>query len=223
MHALIVGCGRTGAELSDSFGERGFTVSIIDKDPKRFEQRLHKGSRAQTFTGLAFDRVVLEAAGIKNAEVFIAATNGDNSNIVAARIAKEHYGVPKVAALIYDPRRAQIYERLGIPTVATVAWTTDQLLSRVLPAADSLEGTIGSGEVVVTGVRTPPGLIAKPAASLNVPGKLQLAAITRFGETSVPDGRTLLQEGDFLHLVVVRSALDDVENMIGESGEERSR
>ncbi|MGH2709515.1 MAG: potassium channel family protein, partial [Actinomycetota bacterium] len=151
MHAVIVGCGRVGAELSDGLGHRGFTVSVIDKNPIAFEH-LHPGFNGKTLVGPGFDRELLEDAGIREAEIFIAVTNGDNSNIVSARIAKEHYHVPKVAARIYDPRRAEIYERLGILTVATVAWTTDQILARVLPAAESLEWTIGSGEVVVVGV-----------------------------------------------------------------------
>ncbi|MGH9282564.1 MAG: potassium channel family protein, partial [Acidimicrobiales bacterium] len=153
-NAVIVGCGRVGAELAAALGTRGFHISVIDKNPKAFEA-LHPGFEGKTLVGPGFDQELLEQAGIGDAEIFIAVTNGDNSNIVCARIAKEYYEVPRVAARIYDPRRAQIYERLGIPTVATVAWTTDQVLAKVLPAADSMEWTIGSGEVVVVGIPVP--------------------------------------------------------------------
>lgn len=217
MHAVIVGCGRVGAELADSLGRRGFTVSIIDKRDTAFE-RLHARFEGKTLVGPGFDREILEEAGIRDAEIFIAVTNGDNSNIVSARIAKEFYKVPRVAARIYDPRRAQIYERLGIPTVATVAWTTDQILARVLPASESLEWTIGSGEVVVVGVPAPEGRIGRPLAELNLPGKVQVTAMTRFGETQLPEAKTVIQEGDFIRLAVLRSMLAELEDHLQKPG-----
>lgn len=207
MHAVIVGCGRVGAELASSLGKRGFTVAVIDKDSASFVKRLHPDFSGKSLVGLGFDRVILEEAGIKDAQIFIAVTNGDNSNIVSARVAKEYYQVPNVAARIYDPRRAAIYERLGISTVAIVAWTTDQILAHVLPASESVEWTVGSGEVVVVGVQAPEHLVGKPVFDLNLPGKIQVAALTRFGESLVADAKTLVQEGDFIHLSVLRSFL----------------
>jgi trk system potassium uptake protein TrkA len=219
VHAVIVGCGRVGAELSDDLGRRSFTVSVIDKNPIAFEH-LHPGFNGKTLVGPGFDRELLEEAGIKEAEIFIAVTNGDNSNIVSARIAKEHYHVPKVVARIYDPRRAQIYERLGILTVATVAWTTDQILARVLPAAESLEWTIGSGEVVVVGVSAPPSRIGHPVAELSSPHEVAVAAVTRFGKTFIPEPKAILQEGDFLHLAVSRTGLGTLEGRLERSPEQ---
>ncbi|HEX2179288.1 MAG TPA: TrkA family potassium uptake protein, partial [Actinomycetota bacterium] len=125
MHAVIVGCGRVGAELAQVLEGRGYTVSLIDKDPNSFEQRVLPGFSGKKLVGMGFDQDILEEAGIRDAEIFASVTRGDNTNIVSARIAKEHYDVPRVVALIYDPRRAQMYERLGIQTVATVAWATD--------------------------------------------------------------------------------------------------
>ncbi|MGH2692134.1 MAG: potassium channel family protein [Actinomycetota bacterium] len=219
MHAVIVGCGRVGAELADGLGQRGFTVSVIDKDELAFE-RLHPSFEGKTLVGPGFDREILEEAGIREAEVFMAVTNGDNSNIVSARIAKEHYQVPKVAARIYDPRRAQIYERLGIQTVATVAWTTDQILARVLPIFESLESTLGSGEVVIVGARAPKGMVGRKLELLNVAGRMYVAAYTRFGETTMPEPRTIVQEDDFLHIAVVRGGIDELRNRLGESKDE---
>jgi trk system potassium uptake protein TrkA len=222
VHAVIVGCSRVGAELAETLEQRGFTVSIIDRDPKAFQQRLHPGFHGKALVGNGFDRVIMEEAGIEQADIFVSATRGDNSNIVSARVAREHYKVPAVAALIYDPRRARIYERLGIPTVAAVSWSTDQILARVLPSTESVEWTIGSGEVVVVGIPVPPALIGKPAAGLNVPKKMTLAALTRFGETALPEAKTTLQEGDFLHISVLRSALPELNGILhGRSGEER--
>jgi trk system potassium uptake protein TrkA len=219
MHAVIVGSGRVGAELSDGLGARGFTVSVIDKNPIAFEH-LHPGFNGKTLVGPGFDRELLEEAGIREAEIFIAVTNGDNSNIVSARIAKEHYHVPRVAARIYDPRRAKIYERLGILTVATVAWTTDQILARVLPAAESLEWTIGSGEVVMVGVPAPASRIGHPVLDINDPPAVTVTAVSRFGKTLIPEAKSILQEGDFLHLAVTRTGLAELEGRLAAAPEE---
>ncbi|RIK05091.1 MAG: potassium transporter TrkA [Acidobacteria bacterium] len=213
MHAVIVGCGRVGAELADALGERGYTVSIIDKDFAAFE-RLPSGFGGKTLVGPGFERSILEDAGIKNAEIFIAVTNGDNSNIVSARVAKEYYKVPKVAARIYDPRRAVIYERLGISTVAIVAWTTDQILSKVFPSAESIEWTPGSGEVVVLGIPAPDSMIGRPASELEIESKLSVVSVTRNGSTMIPNAKTYLQEGDFIHVAALRSMLGELDEML---------
>lgn len=215
MHAVIVGCGRVGAELARALEGRGFTVSIIDKDESAFKERVLPGFSGKQLVGVGFDRQILEAAGIREAGIFASVTRGDNTNIVSARIAKEHYNVDKVVALIYDPRRAQMYERLGISTVGTVAWATDQILARVMPTAESVEWTVGSGEVVVVGIPAPPPFIGRPIEDLRDPGKARVVALTRFGSTQIPDVKTIVQEGDFLHLAVLRSALGDLEEHLG--------
>lgn len=216
MHAVIVGCGRVGAELARELEGRGFTVSIIDSDEHAFAEKLHPGFHGKKVVGIGFDREVLEEAGIKDADVFASVTRGDNTNIVSSRIAREHYNVPNVAALIYDPRRAQIYERLGISTVAMVSWATDQVLARLLPASESVEWTVGSGEVVVVGVQAPEHLVGEKVSSLQEPEKVRLVAVTRFGESMVPTEDTIVQEGDFLHLGVLRQHLADLDARIQE-------
>lgn len=215
MHAVIVGCGRVGAELARVLEGRGFTVSIIDKDESAFKERILPGFSGKQLVGVGFDRQILEEAGIREAQIFASVTRGDNTNIVSARIAKEHYNVDKVVALIYDPRRAQMYERLGISTVGTVAWATDQILARAMPTAESVEWTVGSGEVVVIGIPAPPPFIGRPIEDLRDPGKARLVALTRFGSTQIPDVKTIVQEGDFLHLAVLRSALGELEEHLG--------
>src|SRR5918997_3134949 len=132
MHVVIVGCGRVGSGLARIIEEQGHSVAVLDKDPKSF-RRLHEGFGGQQVVGVGFDRGRLEAAGIRDAVALAAVTNGDNSNILVARIARETFGIERVVARIYDPRRAVIYQRLGIPTVATVSWTTDQVMRRLLP------------------------------------------------------------------------------------------
>ena len=203
MHVVIAGCGRVGSELATNLERLGHSVAVIDKFGKAFE-RLRKDFSGKAIIGFAFDREILEEAGIKDAEAFASVTSGDNSNIVSARVAKEHYRVPQVVARIYDPRRAQIYQRLGIQTVATVRWTTDQILRSLLPEEVPVEYTVDNGEVVVTAVAAPPEAVGKKAIALDVEGRRRVVAVSRFGVPRVPDKDLTLQEGDIIHVSAVR-------------------
>jgi trk system potassium uptake protein TrkA len=209
MHTVIVGCGRVGAELAAELYKAGHTVSVIDKDKRAFD-RLHKGCDVKRVLGRAFDQDALEEAGIKHADIFVAVTNGDNSNIVSARVAREYYKVPRVVARIYDPRRAEIYERLGILTVATVKWTTDQILAKVLPRYDVPEWTMGAGGAVLHSIPVPPHLVGEPLKILSRPGKWNVFAVTRAGRTFFPDERTIMQENDTLHIALLREHTGDL-------------
>jgi trk system potassium uptake protein TrkA len=202
MHVIIAGCGRVGSSLASNL-EADHTVAVIDKNAKAFE-RLKSDSQAQRIVGFAFDRHILETAGIKEASAFAAVTNGDNSNVVSARVAKEHYRVPQVVARIYDPRRAQIYQRLGIQTVATVRWTTDQVMRQLLPEEAPAEYTIDNGEVVIASMPAPPETVGKSAKHLDADGLWRVVAVSRFGVPRVPDERLTVQDGDILHVSVVR-------------------
>lgn len=198
--------------MAKALEDRGYTVAIIDKNPAEFDARLHPGFHGKRVAGLGFDKDTLEEAGIEEAELFASATRGDNTNIVSARIAKEHYGVKQVAALIYDPRRVEIYERLGISTVAAVGWMTDQMMARLLPASETVEWTVGEGDVVVVGIQALESLIGSSIGELADPGKFTVVAVTRMGKTQIPDKKTLVQEGDFLHLSVLKTALPEFED-----------
>src|SRR5579863_9516395 len=127
-----MGCGRVGSTLAHILEDRGASIAVIDRDPEAF-RRLRSSFKGDKITGVGFDRAVLTQAGTERADAFAAVSSGDNSNILSARVAREVFGVQRVAARIYDPRRAEVYERLGIPTVATVRWTADQMLRKVLP------------------------------------------------------------------------------------------
>lgn len=213
MHVVIAGCGRVGSELATNLERLGHSVAIIDKVPKAFE-RLKADFSGKKVIGFAFDREVLEEAGIKEAQAFASVTSGDNSNILSARVTKEHYRVPEVVARIYDPRRAQIYQRLGIQTVATVRWTTDQILRSLFPDEVPVEYTVDNGEVVITSVPAPSELIGKTAAAVDLEGRRKVVAVSRFGVPRVPDGKLTIQEGDILHVSIVRGdVLDLAENL----------
>jgi trk system potassium uptake protein TrkA len=206
---IIAGCGRVGSELASNLERLGHSVAVVDKHAKAFE-RLKPGFSGRKIVGFAFDREILEEAGIKEAAAFASVTNGDNSNILSARVAKEHYRVPQVVARIYDPRRAQIYQRLGIQTVATVRWTTDQILRTLLPEEVSVEYTVDNGEVVVTALPAPPEVVGQKVLSIDVLGRRRVVAVSRFGVPRVPDKDLTIQDGDILHISVVRADCADL-------------
>lgn len=218
MHVIIAGCGRVGTELASNLERLGHSVTVVDKNPRSFE-RLKANFKGSKVTGFVFDREALEEAGIKEAGAFAAVTSGDNSNILSARVAKEHYRVPEVVARIYDPRRAQIYQRLGIQTVATVRWTTDQILRYLLPDEVPVEYTVDNGEVVVTALPAPPEVVGKHAYDLDVLGERRVIAVSRFGVPRVPDKEMTIQEGDIIHMSTVRHMAADLSDDLKSAGE----
>lgn len=207
MHVVIAGCGRVGAEMTVSLARQGHTVSVIDKNPAAFE-RLPPGFEGQTLVGLAFDRETLEQAGIRDAGAFIAVTNGDNSNIVSARIAREHYTIDKVVARIYDPRRAEIYRRLGIPTVATVQWASAEIYDLLFHGIEHAELAIGDGDMVLLRLDVPAHLAGKKVSMLSEPGKALVVALDRMGSATIPGPDATFQEGDVAHVIVRRDSIE---------------
>ena len=207
MHVVVVGCGRVGSELAGTLEKSGHTVAVIDKNANAF-RRLPAGYAGQRVVGFGFDRDNLEEAGIDRAGALAAVTNGDNSNILVARIARESFGIERVVARIYDPRRAVIYQRLGIPTVATVSWTTDQVLRRLLPGEQPHDWIDPSARVSLVERVLPSNWGGKKLASLNEPGRFFLTAVTRLGEAQIAGPKLVGQEGDVLHLVVDVNAID---------------
>lgn len=218
MHVVIAGCGRVGSELASSLERLGHSIVVIDKNPKAFE-RLRSDFTGRQLTGFAFDRDVLEEAGIKDAAAFAAVTSGDNSNILAARVSREHYRVGQVVARIYDPRRAQIYQRLGIQTVATVRWTTDQMLRFLLPEDVPVEYTVDNGEVVITSLQAPHHVVGKSALDLDLDGQRRVVAVSRFGVPRVPAKGLTIQDGDILHVSVVRGSAADLKTELEQLGQ----
>jgi trk system potassium uptake protein TrkA len=217
LHIIIAGCGRVGSELAGSLERLGHDVAVVDKNPKAFE-RLRADFKGKAVVGFVFDRDVLEEAGIKDADAFASVTSGDNSNIVSARMAKEHYRLPHVVARIYDPRRAQIYQRLGIQTVATVRWTTDQILRLMFPEDVPVEYTLDNGEVVVTAVPAPKEIVGKHALEVDREGHRRVVAVSRFGVPRVPDAKLTIQEGDILHISVIRGEVNGLAEALKEVG-----
>ena len=199
MHMIIVGCGRVGSTIARDLAAAGHDVVVIDRNPDAF-RRLGAAFPGRTVVGIGFDRDVLTAAGITEHSAVMAVTSGDNSNILVARVAREMYGVDKVVARIYDPRRAAIYQRLGIATVATVAWTSSQILSFVMPDRGVSEWTDPTSRFILVERRVPPTAAGQSVSGFGDRG-IRVVLLTRNGECDMPAGSMLIQEGDMLHLL----------------------
>jgi len=210
VHYVIMGCGRVGSSLAHSIESRHHTVAVIDVDVEAF-RRLGPEFRGTTIKGVGFDRDVLLASGIEHANGFAAVSNGDNSNILAARVVRESFGVDNVVARIYDQGRAEVYERLGIPTVATVRWTADQVLRRLVPG-----GIVGlwrdpSGNVQLVEVPCHVGWIGHSIRSIEVQMRTPVPALTRYGSAMVVADTTVLQSGDIVYAMVASDRIEDVQ------------
>jgi trk system potassium uptake protein TrkA len=211
VHVVIVGCGRVGSSLGKSLIGSGHTVAVIDRRPEAFT-RLGAGFGGQTFTGVGFDRDLLIEAGIERAGAVAAVTNGDNSNILVARVARETFGVERVVARIYDPERAAIYQRLGIATVATALWTTERVLRRVLPDTTAVEWVDPSARVSLVERELGPKWAGHLVADVEVPG-VRLVAVSRLGSTMLPPPGLVVQEGDVVYLALAADALAQIDQI----------
>jgi trk system potassium uptake protein TrkA len=219
VHVVIMGCGRVGSGLALELEAAGHTVAVIDQNRESF-RRLGPDFNGRTVAGVGFDRDTLLEAGIAEASAFAAVSNGDNSNILAARVARETYGVENVVARIYDAGRAEIYQRLGIPTVATVLWTTDQIMRRLVPAGSRSEWRDASGLVQLCEVHVDGSWYGRPASLVEKLTSARLAFITRLGEGLIPDENTVLQEGDLVHVMVTEKDLPEVDSILSKTPEE---
>src|SRR5271154_6423865 len=212
VHVIVVGCGRVGSGLAISLVAQGHTVAIMDKSARSF--RRLKEWEGPRIVGSGFDRDALEAAGAIGADALAAVTSGDNTNILTVRIARETYLIPNVVARIYDPRRAEIYQRLGIPTVATVTWTIDQVRRRLLPDEDVGDWSDPTGRLTLVVRSLPESWAGRPLSDMEQPGHLSLVSVTRSGVPRL-DARELVgQEGDVLHIAVLDDALRQFDEML---------
>jgi trk system potassium uptake protein TrkA len=210
LHVVVVGCGRVGSGLARILEDSGHTVAVIDKQSKAF-RRLPEGFAGRKIVGVGFDRDLLREAGIEEAGALAAVTNGDNSNIMVARTAREVFGLERVIARIYDSRRAVIYEKLGIPTIATVPWTVDRVLRRLLPDTPSTEWTDPSTGVVMVERPVAPSWAGCRLADLEVDGLARIAAVSRLGVAQVPSPELVTQEGDVLYVTVAADRLPELD------------
>jgi trk system potassium uptake protein len=213
-----MGCGRVGSTLAQSLEALGHTVAVVDRDTTAF-QRLPETFTGRQVIGVGFDRDTLVEAGIEDATAFAAVSSGDNSNIIAARVARETFGVETVVARIYDPRRAEVYSRLGIPTVATVRWTADEMLRRLIPDGAHSEWSDPTGNVLLAELAYHPDWVGSPVSRIEEELGVRVAFLVRFGEAVLPTRTTALQDGDQLHLVVRRDEVMTIEKAFADPPE----
>ena len=211
-----MGCGRVGSTLAVDLEKSGHTVAVIDQNREAF-RRLGANFNGRTVAGVGFDRDTLLEAGIEKADAFAAVSNGDNSNILAARVARETFGVKNVVARIYDPGRAEIYQRLGIPTVATVLWTTDQIMRRLTPDGTKSEWRDATGTILLVEVSLHKEWYGESILLIEKNTNARVAFVTRLGEAVLPDEHTVLQEGDLVHLLVNEKQVAETENTLAKS------
>lgn len=209
VHVVIMGCGRVGSDLARTLTQSGHSVAVIDQKAAAFE-RLGPDFAGTTVLGVGFDRGRLIEAGIEKADAFAAVSSGDNSNIIAARVARETFGIRRVVARIYDPGRAEIYTRLGIPTVATVRWTADQMLRRLLPEHRSDDWRDPSGRVVVAELALAPQWVGRSFEQLELESGSRVVVVNRYGEGFIPNAGSVIQEDDIVHTA---AAADDLERI----------
>lgn len=213
MHVVVVGCGRVGSGLATAVEAAGHTAAVVDRQERAF-RRLGDDFKGRTVIGVGFDRDRLEEAGIREASALAAVTNGDNSNILVARIARETYGIDKVVARIYDPRRAAIYERLGIATIATVQWASERVLRRILPDSHAVEWIDPSAKVALVEHLASSSLAGRKVVDVETPGTLRVVALQRLGVSQLPTPGLVVQDGDVLFVAVAGDRIDDVAELL---------
>jgi len=213
MRIVIVGCGRVGAALATDLSVHGHDVAVIDSNIEAFE-RLGKAFRGKSIQGVGFDRDVLVDAGIERADGFASVTSGDNTNIVSAMIARNVFRVPKIVARIADPLRAEIYRRLGIPTISPTVWGANEIREILVHPDLTSRFTFGSGEVELVQFRVSPQLEGRTVANLTSPSRFNVVSITRGGRAFIPTGGTRLEVNDLVYVAVESGSLSKLEEMV---------
>ncbi len=222
MHVVVMGCGRVGSAIARRLEEIGHSVAVIDQDPAAF-RRLGPEFTGRQVTGLGFDRQTLLDAGVDSAGAFAAVSSGDNSNIISARVARETFGVQHVVARIYDEKRAEVYERMGIPSVATVPWTVNRLLRELLSVPVSELWREPTGTVVLMRVSVTAAWVGHRLADLEAASGARAAWLVRFGEAQLPTGASILQEGDQLVVAVTDEITGRLHDVVEKAPDGRSR
>lgn len=213
MHVVIGGYGRVGRYLAHELETLGHTVAVIDRNPDVYEE--FEGINGLRLTGEVFDRDTLVKAGIERADAFAACTSGDNSNIVSARVARERFNVPLVIARIFDPKRAIIYERYGIPTVSAVQWSSSRLLAMLLDPTVKSDYAFGEGEVVLVDLEAPEALGGKRVLDIELPRVLSIVAVERDGHAVLLSDTDVVYAGDQLFMAIDRDSAPELRELLG--------
>ena len=215
MKIIVMGCGRVGSQVSLLLADRGHQVTVIDHRDTDAVVRLGSGFKGKVISGLGFDEKVLLEAGIKEADAFIAASSSDNANIVGARTARNIFKVPRVVARLFDPRRAEIYQRLGLKTISTTTMGAERIYELVTHSDMDVTQKFGHGEVSLIAIEVPYHLAGRLVRDLSVPGEFIIVCITRNEKAFLPSPGTEFREGDILHLAVQAASMARLQDMLG--------
>jgi trk system potassium uptake protein len=214
MKIIVIGCGRVGASVAQSLSLNGHEVVVVDRDPAAFD-RLPAAFRGEKIVGVGFDREVLRLGGIERADALGAVTGSDEANIVVARIAREVFAVPRVVARLYDPRKADIYQRLGLQTISPTAWGSARIIELLTHSRLNTILTLGGGTVDIVEEELPPLLVGRAVQDVTIPGEVQVVAISRGGQSFLPAPQTIFQQGDLLHVALLTSSAARLEDLLG--------
>ncbi|MFA4842980.1 MAG: TrkA family potassium uptake protein [Candidatus Omnitrophota bacterium] len=213
MYIIIVGCGRVGSELANLLQKEGHNVVIIDTDQNSFK-RLGSTFNGVTLVGNGFDVELLKEAGIEKADAFCVVTNGDNTNIMAAQVAKKIFNVPKVIARIYDPKRADVYKHLGLDVISGTVLFAAMLRDKIIES--HFTGyLIETGELGIIEIPVNPNFVGKKVSEINIPDEFLVATIVRKKGAIVPGPDTKLEKSDLLMGVVKTTSLVKVKKIFG--------
>ena len=213
MKVIVIGCGRLGSSIARELDQRGNNVIVVDKQEIAFEN-LGKSFRGRHVVGIGFDKDILNQAEIDQADALVAVTASDEANVVTARMAKFVFHVPKVVARVYDPRKAEIYRRLGIPTISPVIMAAARISEILSFSQLKTVLSIGSGEVLITEIEVPASFEGKKMEQLEIPNVAHPISVTRDGKTLIFNPNQVLVMGDIIHLAVVTEMADRVKEML---------
>lgn len=214
MRIIIIGCGKLGAGLADTLDNRGIEVAVVDREPSAF-RRLGSSFRGKTVAGGGVERQTLLAAGIERADGLAAVTANDEVNVVAGRLARRLFHVPRVVARLFDPRNAELYRRLGIQAIAPVTWGVSRITELLCYTKLDTIKSLGSGEVDVVEVEVPPLLAGRTVNDLTIAGEIHVVAVTRQGRTFLPTLGSEFRQGDLVHLAVLASSVERLKAILG--------
>ena len=216
MKIIIMGCGRVGSTVSRLLGKIGHDVTVIDHQDPSALVRLGSDFKGKVIHGIGFDRDILLEAGIETAEAFVAASPSDNANIVAARTARNIFRVPRVIARLYDPLRAEVYQRLGLSTISTTTWGAERIVEVITHTDLDVIHLFQDQNTTLVRVEAPARFNGHKVTNLNIPGEVMVVAITRDTRTFIPVSGTEFQEGDTVYLTAIPSAMHRLKDMLGE-------
>ncbi|GKT10897.1 TrkA family potassium uptake protein [Desulforhabdus sp. TSK] len=213
MRCIIIGCGRMGAGLAQVLGSYGHVITVVDKDAGAIE-RLEASFKGRTLVGTGLNRKVLLQAGIERADGLAAVTNSDEANVVIARVAKLFFHVPRVVARLYDPRKAEIYRKLGVQIVAPDSWAVHRLADLLSYSQLDTVLSLGNGEVEMVDVEAPALLVGRKVREITVSGEVQVVAVSRRGKTFLPTSETAFQKDDVLHIALLAASSERLKGIL---------